>query len=134
MTFDSADALIARVNAQVVEAQERADRARQLRIGVDEVRGKASSPRNEVEVAVDSSGRLTNLQLTDSALEYRASDLAALIVKTAQAAHRKAGEQVIGLAADAFGEDSDVVTRVRGELAERVPEEESSIGYDRDKA
>lgn len=111
--------MIARVNAQVVEAQERAERAKALRVEVDAVRGTATSPRREVEVSVDASGKLTGLSLTDAAYDLRAADLSALIVRTAQAAQRDAGEKVLRLSSDAFGEDSPVTQRLAAEVADR---------------
>jgi len=131
MSFDSADQMIARVNAQVAEAEERAAKAREMRIEIEQVRGRAFSSGNTVEAVVDSTGRLTGLSLSEAALDQSPGALAALIVKTTQAAHRRAGEKVIEKAAEAFGEDSDVVERVRGELAEKIvpdPDDRDSDG------
>jgi hypothetical protein len=117
MTFGSADEMIARVNAQVQEAQDRAAQATQFRAGVERVRGRALSPRGEVEVEADASGRLTDITLTAAALAHRPD---VLIVQTSHQAHQRAGEQAVQLAADAFGEDSETVSRLREEVAQRV--------------
>lgn len=129
MTFGSADEMIARVNAQVQEAQDRAAQATQFRKNVEIVRGRAASKESEVEVEVDASGKLTDLKLTAAALSKRPDVLARLIVHTSHAAHLKAGEQAVQLASDAYGEDSSVAERLRSEVAERVgPEPADSSG------
>jgi DNA-binding protein YbaB len=120
MTFGSADEMIARVNAQVQEAQDRAAQATQFRAGVESVRGRALSPRGEVEVEADASGRLTDITLAAAALAHRPDVLGRLIVQTSHQAHQRAGEQAVQLAADAFGEDSETVSRLRDEVARRV--------------
>lgn len=114
------DALIARVQDQVAAAQQRAQAAQQMRARVDAVRGTAFSPRRELSVTVDASGRLVDMELSDAALDLRAKDLSRLIVTTAQAATRDAGQQATELAAAAFGEDSPVVARLRDEVEART--------------
>jgi hypothetical protein len=60
------------------------------------------------------------MELSDAALDLRAKDLSRLIVTTAQAATRDAGQQATELAAAAFGEDSPVVARLRDEVEART--------------
>lgn len=114
------DVLIARVQQQVAQAQERAQAAQQMRAEVEALRGTAASPRREVSVTVDASGRLIDVDLADAALDLRARDLGRLIVETAGAAQRDAGEQAMAVASRAFGDDSPVVDRLRAELDART--------------
>ncbi|WP_051191869.1 YbaB/EbfC family nucleoid-associated protein [Microbacterium luticocti] len=117
------DVLIARVHDQVAAAQQRAQAAQQMRAQVEAVRGTASSPRRELSVTVDASGRLVDVELSDAALNLGARDLSRMIVSTAQAASRDAGQQAVDLAAAAFGDDSPVVARLRDEVQARTGED-----------
>ncbi|WP_417563877.1 YbaB/EbfC family nucleoid-associated protein [Microbacterium sp.] len=114
------DVLIARVQEQVAQAQQRAQAAQQMRAEVEALRGTATSARREVSVTVDASGRLIDVDLADAALDLRARDLGRLIVATAGAAQRDAGEQAVAVASRAFGDDSPVVDRLRAELDART--------------
>jgi YD repeat-containing protein len=115
-----ADAAIARVEDQIAAAQARAAQARQLREDIDAVRGSATSPRREVTVTVDASGRLADVRLTEGAYELQADALGRLLVETANRAQRVAGEKALDLTAEVFGKDSPVVDHLRAEL-DRVP-------------
>jgi len=115
--WGSPDEAMARVNAQVAEAQQRAERATAVRIEMDALRGKAKSPKGEVEVEVDTSGRLVGLELTSDALELGERALSKLIIETSRAAG--AGELAVELAADAFGAESSITARFRDEITER---------------
>jgi len=123
-TAEDPDVLIARVQDQVAAAQKRAQAAQQMRAQVEAVRGTAYSQRRELSVTVDASGRLVDVQLSDAALELRARDLSRLIITTAQAASRDAGQQAMDLAAAAFGEDSPVVARLRDEVTARTGDQD----------
>ena len=114
------DILIARVQEQVAQAQQRAQAAQQMRAEVEALRGTATSPRREVAVTVDASGRLVDVDIADAALDLRAKELGRLIIETAGAAQRDAGEQAMAVASRAFGENSPVVDRLRAELDSRT--------------
>jgi DNA-binding protein YbaB len=116
-----ADAVIARVEKQMAAAQEQARRAQAFQDQVKAVRGVARSPRGQVQVTVDASGRLAAVDLADAAFDLSPRDLGRLIVETADAAQREAGAQAIELAGEAFGEDSPVIDRLRAELDEEPP-------------
>jgi hypothetical protein len=117
--WGDADDAIARVNSQVVEAQERAAKARELRESMDALKVTAASPRGEVVAKVDVTGRLIDLELDSSAMNLTPTALAALIVKTAAAAAAKAGQQAVELAAESFGEESPITARLRDEVGSR---------------
>jgi DNA-binding protein YbaB len=116
-----ADAAIARVEQQIAAAQEQAERGRRFQEDVAAVRGSATSPRREVRVTVDASGRLLDVQLADAAAELALTDLSRLIVEAARAAQRDAGEQAVRVAADLFGEEAGATARLRAEIAEAIP-------------
>lgn len=118
--YDDPDAAIARVQRDIVAAQERAVRAVEVKASIDRVRGRARSRRGEVRVEVDVSGQLTDLELEESALELRARDLAMLIRETIAVAVRDAGRLAVALTDDAYGEGSAISTQLRGELDARA--------------
>jgi DNA-binding protein YbaB len=127
------EAAIARVTEQIAEAQQRAVQAEQVRVDIDALRERASSPRREVTVTVDASGRFTDLELTRDAMSLAPDALARLIIQTTARAQRAAGERAIQIAADTFGADSPAVEHLRGEVATRTPDrfgsDDEPIGY-----
>lgn len=116
-----ADAAIARVAEQIAAAQEQAQRGQQFQQDVAAVRATATSPRRELRVTVDASGRLLDTELADAAMELSASALSRLLVETARAAQREAGQEAVRIASDLFGEQSGATERLRAEIAEAVP-------------
>jgi len=116
-----ADAAIARVEEQVAAAQARAAQAQQVQADIDAVRASATSPRREVTVTVDATGRLAGVRLSDAAYDLRPDALGRLIVETANRAQRLAGEQALEITATAFGADSPVVAHLRDELEKEPP-------------
>ncbi|WP_430868284.1 YbaB/EbfC family nucleoid-associated protein [Demequina aurantiaca] len=124
------DSAIAQVEAQIRQSQEQATKARELESQMKTLVGRASSPRREVTAAVSASGLLTELKITTDATALREDDLATLIKKIVNDAHRAIGAQAVQLAADAFGEDSGVTARLREEAAARdIPPAEPGITY-----
>ena len=124
------DAAIAQVEAQIRQSQEQATKARALEAEMKTIVGRASSPKREVTAAVSASGLLTELKITTDTTALREDDLATLIKKVVNDAHRAIGAQAVQLAADAFGEDSGVTARLREEAAAReIPPVEPGITY-----
>jgi len=124
------DAAIAQVEAQIRQSQEQATKARALEAEMKTIVGRASSPKREVTAAVSASGLLTELKITTDTTALREEDLATLIKKVVNDAHRAIGAQAVQLAADAFGEDSGVTARLREEAAAReIPPVEPGITY-----
>ncbi len=111
-----ADRAVRRIEEQVAEAQERARRAAEVRQGIDALRGVATSPRRELSVTVDASGRLVDVEVTDAAYRLSPRDLGRLIVETTRAAGRQAGAKAVELASEAFGAESGIVTHLRDEI------------------
>ncbi|MET0783058.1 YbaB/EbfC family nucleoid-associated protein [Leifsonia flava] len=125
------DAAIARVNAQIAEAAERAERAEDVRRDVDALRARASSPGGEVTVEVDATGRLTNIEFESAARTLRSDALSQAVLKAAASAQRQAGDRAVAIAADAFGEESEVTAHLRAEVEERMPPatDDTTLGY-----
>ena len=125
------DAVLARVEDQVRQAQVNAVKAQQLESDMKTLLGRAVSPGREITAGVSASGLLVELTLTERALEWDEKTLAKNVMDTVNAAHRKLGEQAVALSADAFGEDSPVTARLRAEAEARsIATTEPTIGYE----
>lgn len=118
--FDDPDAALARVQADIRAAQERAERAADFQESVGRVRGRARSPRGEVTVEVDTNGQLVDLRLADHATDIIARDLSRLILDTVRSAGEDAARQTLDVTAETFGEHSPVTDAMRAELAPRL--------------
>lgn len=114
------DALIARIERQAEEAQERAERAQAFATEVGALRGDARSERGEVGATVDVSGRLLALDLTEAATRLAPEELSALILRTAGDAHRRASRAALARTEAEYGADSATTAQMRGELESRV--------------
>lgn len=117
--FHDPDAALAKVQQDVRAAQERAVRAEQVRAEIDAVRGRGRSPRGEVVVEVDASGRLHDVVLTDAAMALRADELSRHIVEAARSAQREAGGRAVAVMSEAFGDDSPLTEHLRAEVEQR---------------
>lgn len=115
---------MARIEQQVAQAQETARRAEQVREEFEQVRGTAASPRGEVRVTVETTGRITALDLHEDALRLGPRDLSALILQTVGVAQRQAATESIALVEGAFGAGSGVAANLRSELARMAPPED----------
>lgn len=107
------------MRAQVEEAQRTAQRAQQMQAQIQALRASARSRDGDVTVTVDASGALTDLSLTDAALDQDARALAASIVATAATARRLAGERALAAAEEALGAGTAGVEHLRAEIAQR---------------
>lgn len=117
--FHDPDAAIAKVQRDIELAAERAERAQQVKVEIDAVRGRGRSPRGEVVVEVDASGMLRDVRLTDDAMVLRADELSRFVLDAARAAQRDAGAQAVAIAEESFGEDSPMTAHLRGEVEQR---------------
>lgn len=129
--WGGAEESIAHVRAQMAETLERADRAQALKGQIDAVRGRSASPRGEVDVEVDATGRLTDITFGEDLGRLSPADLSRAVLAALAAAQRKAGDQAIQLTADIFGDDSETVALIRGEVEERMPPraDDDTLGY-----
>jgi DNA-binding protein YbaB len=115
-----ADSASKKIDRDVEMAQERAKQAAEAQVAMAKVRGKARTKNGEVAAEVDSNGVLTDLKLTDEALEDHPDDLARSIRDMVREAQRDAGKQTMLIADNAFGEGSPVSARMRDELEKRM--------------
>lgn len=129
--WTDAESTITRVRAEMAETIERAERAQALKGQIDAVRGASKSPKGEVDVEVDASGRLTAITFADDAKALSPAELSRAVMTAVAAAQRKAGDQAVALTADIFGDDSDTVAMMRGEVDERMPTvpDDDTLGY-----
>ncbi|ACQ79308.1 hypothetical protein Bcav_1047 [Beutenbergia cavernae DSM 12333] len=118
--FYDPDEALARVEADIAAAQERASAAQEVRAKIDEVRGVARSERGEVVAQVDPTGLLRDLELSDAATRLRADALSTLIVRTVRAAMQDASRQAVAIMDDAFGAGSAVSRQLQDELDQRM--------------
>ena len=130
-SWGDAESSIARVREQMAETLERAERAQGLKTQIDAIRVTASSPGREVDVVVDATGRLVDITFRDGAADLAPTALSRAVLAAAARAQRDAGEQAVGLTAEIFGDESETVALLRGEVAQRMPPEPGSdgIGY-----
>ena len=117
--FHDPDAALARIQRDIAQAKERAERAQEVRARIDQVRGVGRSPRGEVVVEVDATGMLRDVTLSDAAMDLRPDELARLIKDAARVAQRDAGTRTVALAQDAFGDTSPMVAHLRAEVEQR---------------
>lgn len=117
----TADEVSERVARDLERAQQRAVAASVVRAEIEAVRERVSSPRRELSVVVDASGRLLDVGLTDDALRLGPAALGRLLVETSGRAQQAAGARAGRIAADAFGEDDPAVAHLRGEIEARAP-------------
>lgn len=114
--FTNPDEALARVEDDVRRARVRAERFAELRAGIDVVRGRATSPRQDISVTVDASGVLIGLRVMDAALdrggERLAADIRSLLVAAGQDARRAAAAAT----ADVLGDDDPVAAQLRRRL------------------
>jgi DNA-binding protein YbaB len=113
------DSVLATVEDQIRQAEAHAAKARELEANMRTITGRATSKDRAVTAAVSASGLVTELTLTQDALELHERDLARSIQDTVNAAHRSVGEQAVALSAEAFGAESDVTQRLRDEASAR---------------
>lgn len=123
-----ADLAVARIEEQIAQARERAERASEVRQRIDALRGTAVSPRRELTVTVDAGGRLVSVEVADAAFGLSARDLGRLIVETANAAQRQAGAKAVEVASEAFGEQSGIVAHLREEVEKAPPSARGGSG------
>jgi hypothetical protein len=116
----SADEVSERLARDLEQAQRRAEAATAVRAEIEAIQERVSSPRRELSVVVDASGRLLDVGLTDEALRMSPAALGRLLVETAGRAQQAAGVRAGRIAADAFGEDDPAVAHLRGEIEARA--------------
>jgi hypothetical protein len=130
-TWTDAESSISRVREQMAETLARAERAQQLKGDIAALRATAASPKGEVTVEVDASGRLVGITFSPDASDLAPADLSKAVLGAVARAQREAGDRAIALTAEVFGDDSETVALIRGEVDERMPvvPGDDTVGY-----
>lgn len=115
---------IQKIEDQIAEAKQRAERANRLRDEVDAMRGDASSAGREVKVEVDSIGRLVNITFNDGALSLTPSSLGRVVLDTYNKAHAEMGSRVMEKVGEAFGAESATADAMRPIYQPPKPDED----------
>lgn len=129
------EALIAQVERQVLEAEQRAASATQLVQQIEAIEAEGRSRDGDVRVRVDSSGRLTGISFDAAALSLSASQLEVTVLGVAREAQRSAARAAIELAEASLGDG--LASQLRGEYESRLgsldDERQTDQGGDRER-
>lgn len=110
------DAMMAQIEQQIAEAQERAKRSQEFRQSTQSARGKAEE--GGIRVEVDSSGLVKTLELPERLNYWSGSSLGPKILELIGHAQADVSKQIKDQAAETFGPDSEITDRVAEELAD----------------
>lgn len=118
---EAAAAALAKVDAQVAEAEAR-------RAGIDQLAGEiatltatARSPQGEVSVEAQSGGRVLRVAVTERGAQLSAARLSQLLTDTVADAQRKAALAAVDRSAQVLGTESPFVGQLRAEASEAFP-------------
>lgn len=117
----AADAALARVDAQVAEAEARRAGIELLADEVTALTAVERSPQGEVTVEAQSGGRVLSVAVSDRALQLSPQRLSQLLTETVSAAQRSAALAAVARSAMVLGEDSPLVGQLRAEAAATFP-------------
>ena len=107
--MDGFDEVIARVEGEVAGAQELAERAQGFLDSLADVRGVGVDRDERVRVEVDASGAVVAVEIEED------PELGEAVVEALTAARADAGRGLAGAAGRAYGEDSEVASRLAQE-------------------
>lgn len=107
--MDGFDEVIARVEGEVAGAQELAERAQGFLDSLADVRGVGVDRDERVRVEVDASGNVVSLEIEED------PELGGAVVEALEAARAAAGRGLAGAAGRAYGEDSEMASRLAEE-------------------
>lgn len=124
------DSAIAKIEEQVAQAQEHAQRAQAVQEEIASLAATARSSRGEVLAQVAPTGRLVSIELNDDVVALAPRELARMIEATVQDAHSRAAAKAVEVTATAFGEDSPVTARLRDEADALVARPEPGLRYE----
>lgn len=117
----AADAALARVDAQVAEAEARRAGIELLADEVTALTAVERSPQGEVTVEAQSGGRVLSVAVSDRALQLSPQRLSQLLTETVSAAQRSAALAAVARSAMVLGEDSPLVGQLRAEATATFP-------------
>lgn len=107
--MDGFDEVIARVEGEVAGAQELAERAQGFLDSLADVRGVGVDRDERVRVEVDASGAVVAVEIEED------PELGEAVVEALTAARADAGRGLVGAAGRAYGEDSEMASRLAEE-------------------
>jgi YbaB/EbfC DNA-binding family len=103
-------------------AEQRAMLTTELSRRMQENSASAESRAGEAVVTVDHSGGLTDLTLSERAMQLSARELADVILKTSRRAQAKMAQQIGDMVKGLYGSDSEAAAFITGAYAEQFPE------------
>ena len=106
MSEPTAQDRIRRIEAEVAQAHERAELMEGLQGAISSLTASGRSRAGQVEVEVDSAGRLTAIEFAPGFERLAPGALAGAVMEAVTAARRAAGRAVVTLTEDTFGKGS----------------------------
>lgn len=119
-TQADAQAITARIEQQVRQAQEHASRMRAWAEHVEQITGEGSALRSGVRVSVNHSGVLQSLRLSEAALGAGPEALARAILTAVEQAKQAVADETAGTAVEHFGRDGEVTRLMVADLSKRL--------------
>ncbi|QCQ17405.1 YbaB/EbfC family nucleoid-associated protein [Microbacterium sp. RG1] len=110
-----------RIDEQVAQAAAHADEMQLLAAQISELSAEVSSPRGEVSITVDVSGRLTDLRFDDSAFDLTPRELSALVLDAVAEGYRRTSTASVDLAEATLGPQSPTVAHLRDGVEANAP-------------
>lgn len=104
------------------QAERKAERYQEMGAAVSAVDATESSPDGMVRVTVNSSGAISNLELSDKIAGHRGAEVAALIMACVQRAQSKLAAQVAEAMQATIGGDTSTIETVVAGYRQRFPE------------
>lgn len=104
------------------QAEQKAERYQQMGAAVSAVGATESSPDGMVKVTVNSSGAISNLELSDRISEHRGAEVAAQIMACMQRAQGRLAAQVAEAMQATIGDDRSTIDTVVAGYQQRFPE------------
>jgi len=120
------------VRSWAAQASARSEAAAQMANEVAALSSTAEDSGGAITVAVDASGLITRLELTDSVRGLRGAELAAEIMRTVRRAQAGLTARVATVVAATVGSDTETGSAVIGSFERRFPQPMDGDGLDGD--
>lgn len=114
--MSSPEGMLAGFQAQIDAKLRQAD---ELQAVTEQLRVTETSPDSSVAVTVDSTGNLTDLRVTQAALDKGPESVSTAVLATLRAAQARVGERVKEAVAPLIGEDSETMGMLMSGYADR---------------
>ncbi|RZS37586.1 YbaB/EbfC DNA-binding family protein [Herbihabitans rhizosphaerae] len=106
------------------EAEERLTRMQGVKEQLGNTSGTAQSTNGEVSVTVGPGGNLLNIEFSSKVKNIAPTELAQLVLRTAQTAHHNAGQEMLAVMRPEFGQNSEAMSFLESQVAAPAPQEE----------